>query len=211
LKALKGQGQPFLFGIFSVALSEIDRNLLDRCLNRKPRAWEDFVDRFMGLVQHVIHHTGQARSMRLTPHDRDDLSAEVFLAVIRNDFAVLRNFRGQSSLATYLTVVARRVVVRDLLARGPGGKLSVPTHRMPQAVPDPHLSAEQKAIDREEVEHMLGGLQGNEALVVRMYHLEGKSYHEISTTVGMPENSIGPILSRARDKLRRIGVDPAVS
>ena len=33
---------------FPVALSEIDRSLLDRCLNRKPRAWEDFVDRFMG-------------------------------------------------------------------------------------------------------------------------------------------------------------------
>ena len=25
----------------SVALSEIDRNLLERCLQRKPRAWED--------------------------------------------------------------------------------------------------------------------------------------------------------------------------
>ena len=52
---------------------------------------------------------------------------------------------------------------------------------------------------------MLGGLQGTEALVVRMFHLEGKSYQEISTLVGMPENSIGPILSRARDKLRRAG------
>ncbi len=169
------------------------------------------MNRFMGLVQHVIRHTAQARSMRLTTHDRDDLCAEVFLAVIRNDFAVLRNFRGQSSLATYLTVVARRVVVRDLLARGPGGKLSPPVQRLPQAVPDPHMNAEKKVSDREEVEHLIGGLQGNEALVVRMYHLEGKTYQEISTTVGMPENSIGPILSRARDKLRRAGINPAVS
>ena len=29
--------------------------------------------------------------------------------------------------------------------------------------------------------------------------------------VGMPENSIGPILSRAREKLRRASVDQAVS
>ena len=68
-----------------------------------------------------------------------------------------------------------------------------------------------RAIDREEVEQLLGGLQGTEALVVRMFHLEGKSYQEISTMVGMPENSIGPILSRARDKLRRAGVNPAVN
>jgi RNA polymerase sigma-70 factor (ECF subfamily) len=194
-----------------VPFTEIDRNLLDRCLQKKPRAWEDFVDRCMGLIMHVIRHTAQCRGMRLSREDRDDLCAEVFLAIIRNDFAVLRNFRGQSSLATYLTVVARRVVVRDLLARGPVGKLVSPAQHLPQSIPDPHVNSESQVIAREEVEQLLGGLQGNEALVVRMYHIEGKSYQEISTTVGMPENSIGPILSRAREKLRRAGVDQAVS
>ena len=98
-----------------VGLSEIDRNLLERCLQKKSRAWEDFVDRFMGLVIHVINHSAQAASMRLGPQDRDD--CEVFLAIIKGDFSLLRNFRGQSSLATYLTVVARRIVVRELLNR----------------------------------------------------------------------------------------------
>jgi RNA polymerase sigma-70 factor (ECF subfamily) len=44
-----------------------------------------------------------------------------------------------------------------------------------------------------------------------MYHLEGKSYQEISQVVGMPENSIGPILSRARHRMRRAGIDSAAS
>ena len=61
-----------------MALSDIDRNLLDRCLNNKPRAWEDFVDRYMGLVVHVINHTAQCRSLRLSTSDREDLAAEVF-------------------------------------------------------------------------------------------------------------------------------------
>ncbi len=106
-----------------MGLSEIDRNLLERCLQRKSRAWEDFVDRFVGLVVHVINHAAQARSMRLGPQDRDDLTAEVFLAVIKGDFALLRSFRGQSSLATYLTVVARRIVVRELLHRKSASRL----------------------------------------------------------------------------------------
>jgi RNA polymerase sigma-70 factor, ECF subfamily len=38
---------------------------------------------------------------------------------------------------------------------------------------------------------------------VRLYHLEGKSYHEISRVVGVPENSIGPLLTRVRARLRR--------
>ena len=50
--------------------------------------------------------------------------------------------------------------------------------------------------DREEVERLLEELDGPEADVVRLYHLEGKSYQEISSAVGMPENSVGPTLSR---------------
>jgi RNA polymerase sigma-70 factor (ECF subfamily) len=192
--------------VVPVALSEIDRSLLDRCLNRKPRAWEDFVDRFMGLVVHVINHTAQCRSINLTAADREDLSAEVFLAIVDNDMAVLRHFRGKSSLATYLTVIARRVVVRKLV----DGHTSVPLGDMVARAEAEEEEPEQRIGDREEVGRLLGQLQGSEAAVVRMYHLEGKSYEEISRTVGMPENSVGPMLSRARAKLRRrAGVDGA--
>src|SRR3990172_8972486 len=98
-----------------VALSELDRDLLDYCLKGDPLGWQKFVDRFMGLVVHVINHTAQCRSTNLTAADREDLAAEVFLAIVDNGMAVLRHFRGKSSLATYLTVVARRVVVRKLV------------------------------------------------------------------------------------------------
>lgn len=193
-----------------MALSEIDRSLLERCLQHKPRAWEDFVDRFMGLIVHVVNHTARARSVRLTAADRDDLCAEVFLATVKNDFAALRNFRGKSSLATYLTVVARRIAVKELLSRMSASRLGdVAVAHGAEGLPDPHPSVEARLGDREQVERLLGGLRGTEAEVVRMYHLEGKSYQQISTAVGMPENSIGPILSRARNKMRRAGVDSA--
>jgi RNA polymerase sigma-70 factor, ECF subfamily len=189
-----------------VALSEIDRSLLDRCLSRKTRAWEDFVDRFMGLVVHVINHTAQCRSTNLSAADREDLAAEVFLAIIDNDMAVLRHFRGKSSLATYLTVIARRVVVRKLV----DGHTAMPLGDMVARAEAEEFEPVERIGDREEVGRLLGELQGAEATAVRMYHLEGKSYQEISRSVGMPENSVGPMLSRARAKLRRrAGVDGA--
>jgi RNA polymerase sigma-70 factor (ECF subfamily) len=191
-----------------VALSEIDRNLLERCLQRKSRAWEDFVDRFMGLIVHVINHTAQARSVRLTPEDRDDLCAEVFLNMIKDDFGILRHFRGESSLATYLTVVTRRIVVKKMMQKRLATPLkdSVARQAARDAV-DARQQPEQRISDREEVERLLEGLADGECRVVRMYHLEGKSYREISEAVGVSENSIGPILSRARDKMRHSRVD----
>lgn len=179
-----------------MALSEFDRNLLQSCLAREPRSWENFVDRFLGLVLHVVNHTATSRSVRLSDPDREDLVSEVFLAIVREDFAVLRQFRGKSSLATYLTVVARRVVVRQLMKRG---TVAVNSHVDVDAVA---TDLESRISDREEVERLLSKLPDNEARVVRMYHLEGKSYGEISSSVGMPENSVGPMLSRARSKMR---------
>ena len=191
-----------------MALSEIDRTLLERCLQRKPRAWEDFVDRFVGLVVHVVNHSSQARSIRLSPADREDLCAEVFLNIIRDDFALLHHFRGQASLATYLTVIARRVVVKELLRRKPTAPLSEKGLQQAAAErADSQPPPEQRIIDQEEVQRLLDGLDGGEARVVQLYHLDGKSYHEISTELGVPENSIGPILSRARTKMRRAGAN----
>lgn len=185
-----------------MALSDIDKKLLDRCLTRKPRAWEDFVDRFIGLVVHVVNHTASARSMRLSGPDQEDLISEVFLAIVENDFAALRRFRGQSSLATYLTVISRRVVVRKLMAGFNGTTVTsfANEHDQPAATTD---AAEQRIANAEEVQQLISRLDGPEADVVRMYHLEGKTYHEISHTTGMPENSVGPMLSRARNKMRQ--------
>lgn len=181
-----------------MALSEIDRSLLERCIANRPRAWEDFVDRFMGLVIHVINHTAQCRSILLTTADREDLAAEVMMTMVQNDFAVLRRFQGKSSLATYLTVISRRIVVRQLLENRSAMPLS--------AVAEDSLATdsevEQRITNQEEVQRLLQRLDGPEENVMRMYHLEGKTYQEISRSTGMPTNSVGPMLTRLRMRLR---------
>ena len=183
-----------------MTLLEVDRTLLERCLQKQPRSWEDFVDRFLGLVVHVVNHSAQARSIPLTSEDRDDLVSEVFLEMLKNDFAVLRAFRGESSLATYLTVIARRVVVRKLVNKRTATSLSDVAMAEPASGGHP---PEKRISDRDEIQRLMSGLEGKEAEVVRMYHLEGRSYEEISHSVGMPANSIGPTLSRARSKMRQ--------
>lgn len=184
-----------------MALSDFDRNLLDRCLARKPGAWEDFVDLYLGLVTHVVNHTAQSRSIKLSAPDRDDFCADVFTAFIKDDFAVLRHFRRECSLPTYLTVVARRVVVREMLQKKALGRLSLSGVREPET----NGRHEQRIADRDEIERLLQHLNGDEARVVRLFHLEGRSYQEISLATGMPENSIGPTLTRCREKLRNAG------
>tara|TARA_R110002111_G_scaffold256979_3_gene324774 strand:+ start:130658 stop:131245 length:588 start_codon:yes stop_codon:yes gene_type:complete len=186
-----------------VALTDIDKNLLRRCLTEEPGAWKDFVDRFIGLFTHVIHHTAHARSIRVSDSDVDDLLSEVFLVLLANDYRVLRNFRGNSSLATYLTVVSRRVVVKKMVERRMAEALGhVSTKSKLENIPEETTRQQQMADDHEEIQNMIKQLPPADAQIVEQYHLQGKSYQQISTDLDIPENSIGPTLSRARNRMR---------
>jgi RNA polymerase sigma-70 factor (ECF subfamily) len=191
----------------------VDRDLVRRCLNKEPGSWNDFVDRYLSLIYHVIGYTAHLRSVRLGPEDVEDIAAEVLLKIVANNYRVLREFRGESSFATYLTVVARRICVQELVRRQQRkeaiarGDLLVPTGEL-----DEEPAAQKGVESLEEVERLLRRLSGREREIVRLYYLEARSYEEISTETDVPVNTIGTILSRARKKLReraakRGGVD----
>ena len=45
--------------------------------------------------------------------DVEDIAAEILLKIVDDDYGVLKRFKGISSLPTYLTVIARRIGVKD--------------------------------------------------------------------------------------------------
>lgn len=184
-------------------LREIDRQLLDRCLGHQPHAWNDFVDRYMGLFYHVINHVAHARSMTLSEADIEDIAAEIFLAVVDDDYKILRAFKAESALPTYLIVVARRICVREVVRRLREAELGH-AHAHRHMIEDEDRSEAEPVLAAEEVERMLGKLSEREAEVVRLYHLQYLNYRQIAKQLNIPENTIGPILSKARRQLRRI-------
>jgi RNA polymerase sigma-70 factor (ECF subfamily) len=185
-----------------VPLREIDRDLIDRCLRHEPGAWTDFVDRYMGLIYHVINHVAHARSLVLSAADVEDVAAEVFLAIVDDNYDILRRFKGESSLPTYLTVIARRICVKEVVKRFREAELGHSrAHR--QATEDAGSDEVEPVAAAEEVERMLADLDEREANVVRLYHLKFLNYRQIGKQLGIPENSVGPILAKARQNLRR--------
>lgn len=181
----------------------VDRELLKRCLSREPGSWNDFVDRFLSLIYHTIGYTAHLRSARLGPEDVEDIAAEVLLRIVADNFRVLREFRKQSSLATYLTVVARRICVNELVRRQKvRDAIKQGESRLAAADLDDAPAAQKGMESLDEVEKLLRRLKGQEREIVRLYYLEGRTYEEISTETDVPVNTIGAVLSRARKKLR---------
>jgi RNA polymerase sigma-70 factor (ECF subfamily) len=182
-----------------VPLTDLDRKLLSDLLAGQTGAWRQFVDRFTGLILQVIRHTAQAHSLKLNEDDVEDLCADTFAELLSRDMAALRAFRGRCSFATYLGVIARRVVVRRLAE-----------HRSLQALG--HVNAHQAAVDfasseapvgrhtenRDTVEKLFSRLPVDAQRLLSWIYLDGVSYSDVARRMGRPLNSIGPMLTRIR-------------
>jgi RNA polymerase sigma-70 factor (ECF subfamily) len=189
-----------------VPLLPVDKDLLQRCLAKQPGSWNDFVDRFLSLVYHVVQHTAYLRSAKLAPEDVEDIAAEVLVQVVADDYKLLRQFRGQANLSTYLTVIARRICVHELSRRQAVREAIRRGDVRAPAEPVEDSAAATKSLESlEEVDRLLRKLKGPEREVVRLFYLEGRTYEEISTELNIPVNTIGSVLSRARKKLREMG------
>ena len=188
-----------------MALTDVDKDLLKRCLSRQTGSWNDFVERYLGLIYQAIHFTAHLRSARLNPEDVEDIAAEVLVQIIADNYKVLREFKGTANLATYLTVIARRICVHELSRRQTVREsIKKGESRLLDDLPD-ESEAAMKGIERlEEVEALLRKLRGKDREIVRQFYLEGRTYEEISTDLDIPVNSIGAVLSRARAKLREL-------
>lgn len=190
-----------------MALLPADRDLLQRCLAKQPGAWNDFVDRFLSLIYHVIKYTAHLRSAQLAPVDVEDIAQEVLLQVVADDYKLLRQFKGNANLATYLTVIARRISVHELTRKQNARDAIRKGEVRPTSGGEPidDSVAAQKSVDSlDEVEQLLRRLSGQEREVVRQFYLEGRTYEEISGELDIPVNTIGAMLSRARKRLREM-------
>jgi RNA polymerase sigma factor (sigma-70 family) len=82
------------------------------CLDlQHPMHPEDILSAHLPLIDSIIDRV--CRRSRLMGADAEDFAASVKLALIENDYALLRNAAQRSSLPAYLTVVIQRMAVDE--------------------------------------------------------------------------------------------------
>src|SRR3979490_1510780 len=99
------------------SLEQLDEHaLVEACLARRPGAFDLIVERHRRAVYQLCYRFVRNRE------DASDLSQDVFLRAFRG----LRNFRGQSSLATWLYRIGVNVCLNRVSVKTTLGKLTEP-------------------------------------------------------------------------------------
>lgn len=180
-------------------VSEIERELLKRCFEHQEEAWPDFIDRYLRLIHHVIALTSQNRSVTLKESEVEELAAEILQELTSSDYAALRQFRGESSLAAFLTVVTRRICVRRLVEMRQQSALGhVQAHRASFEASSTEI---EPLLAMADVNRLLELLDADDAEIVRLYHVEFLGVHEIARQIDAEEASISQVLRDARQRL----------
>jgi RNA polymerase sigma-70 factor (ECF subfamily) len=183
-----------------------DRLLVDRLVRGDSAAWQAFVETHGRLVRARVADVASAFGRRDDESTIDDATAEVFAALLGNNAAALRAFAGRSSLGTYVAVIATRSATRGFarkhLVAPSTHELELAQAACDQTVRDP-ISELIEAEQQQRLHGLLDRLTEKQRSVVSLFHLQGKSYAEISGQLEMPIGSIGPTLRRAEAKLRQ--------
>lgn len=177
-----------------------DIELVHRCVRREPGAWVEFVDRFKGTVQALAR-----RYLKLNGHlpdepELEDIVQEVFLALIRKDFRLLRNYDATFTVKTYLGVITRTEVHRLLRRRRP---LSAPGEEIEEAggaVP-PSSDGAAEAEEKELIRRALDELPQRDGEILRLRFYREMDYRAIAGLLNIPEASVGQTLYRAKQRL----------
>ncbi|MDX1968305.1 MAG: sigma-70 family RNA polymerase sigma factor [Planctomycetaceae bacterium] len=185
-----------------------DLALVDQLLQRDAAAWKSFLQRYQRLIFSRVAAAGTELGQQFAEDTLEDACAEVLAALFRDDLAALRTYQGRSRLSTWLAVVARRVALACLVrhARGagrsrqPGSDFDFDAVAAPafQKLPE-ELSASQELLTA-----CLQQLSATDREVLELHFHQGKSYDAIAAILGVSPNSVGPKLSRAQQRLRRL-------
>lgn len=151
-------------------------------------AWDRFAREHRLVVLKAVNIA--ARRFDATEADVEDAVGDVFVELLKDDAKALRSWRGESAFTTWLTVVARRVAIREFARRRPAPESKEAAVRPPEA--DAGILAELEKLPERD----------RRALV--LFHVEEASYQEIASVLGLPSNHVGMVLLRAREALAQL-------
>jgi RNA polymerase sigma factor (sigma-70 family) len=170
-----------------MAVEQSDAQLVSRCREGDPAAWNEFVERFSRYVYAIC-----GRGFRLAQHDAEDVFQEVFARAYER----LSELRSDDAVRPWLAQLTRRLCI---------DKLRILARDMPSdAEPD-----------EREVDDVLAQL--DEAMAVRAaldkvgdpcreildrFFCRDESYHTIGDTLDIPAGTIASRISRCLEKVR---------
>lgn len=184
--------------------------LVRRCADGDDAAWAELFDRYGRFLDHIVRRALTSSRGRLADaNEVADIRDEVVAWMVADDGRVLRTYRGESKLTSWLGVIVGRRA-RRLARRGAGLRSKTVSLDGLSAEAATHLSLEggdddgsarQRALAQ--LAQAVEELSERDRLLLRGAFFERRSYAELADEVGVRTDSVGQLLYRAKQRLKK--------
>lgn len=196
-------------------MGEPSRNeaaLVLACANGDREAWEAFVRGYGPLLRALGRRMLARRTGKASDADVEEVVSQVFVALCRGERRLLRRYRPEFRLSTYLGVICRTEVGKMLRRKNlpsvatdfadgePRGDRADPAAETPLTL----LERRERTGAIEEVHRALALLGTRDRLLISLRFIDGQDYGRIAAVLRVAPESVGQLLHRAKQRLARL-------
>jgi len=177
-----------------------DRKLVQKCIEGDVEAWNEFVERFSGLIYWAIKRKLNKHDSAYLQSEAEDIYQRIFASIWEKKSLIGVSERG--NIAPWLVVLASNFTI-DLIRRKrlEEGFLrnSFESEAKSQYRDTPVLLKENKRL----LEEAMKSLNGKEKSCLELNYIAGKKHREIAEIFNISINSVSTIIARAKDKIKK--------
>jgi RNA polymerase sigma factor (sigma-70 family) len=194
-------------------MGQEDLGLLRRCARGEDAAWEEFLARYGPFLDFIVRRALAAarRGQSPSPQQVEETREEILAWLLDKNGRVLETYRGESKITSWLGVVVGRRA-RRIARRGAGlASRTVSLDALSEEAAT-HLAVEDASADEDQgaraaalgrVAQALEELSERDRELLRGAFFDSRSYTELAEEIGVKPDSVGQLLFRAKDKLKK--------
>jgi RNA polymerase sigma-70 factor (ECF subfamily) len=189
-------------------LSSDEEELIQRCADGDDEAWSELFRSYGRFLDYVVRRSLSGAKGRVAdPSQVAEVRDEVVAWLLQNEGRVLRTYRGESKLTSWLGVVVGRRA-RRIARRGEGLRAKMVSLDALSADAATHLACEpqddsprQQALAK--ISEAVAELSDRDRTLLEGAFYENRSYAELAEALGVRTDSIGQLLFRAKKRLKK--------
>ena len=183
-----------------------DQHLVERCISGNSKAWSELVERAEPNIKFTIIHTMKRYQARFSSDQVEDMTCDILLALVIDDFAKLRRYHGKCRFSHWLKVVTNHYTVDQLRKRRKIISLDDEEKPLPlnftllDQNPSPVQNCEHKE-GMEKLRKLYDNLSGADRLFAELYYREERGFEEIAQIMTTTIGAVYARKNRVRKKL----------
>lgn len=189
---------------------DTEAGLVLACAAGDAAAWARFVSEYGRLLAALSRRLLLRRTGRAADADVDEIVSRVFLALVKGERRLLKRYRPEFRLSTYLGVICRTEVGKHL-RRKVHPTLSMDAEGAPDPPADPAAPSPLAALEEKEraaavasLREAMSRLAPRDRLLLTLKFVDGLDYERIAEVLRVDRDSVGQLLHRAKERLARL-------